>query len=113
MKVISRIVAASLLGLGVAQAQLSVPNPTAPGASMDSAVRLVVTSDIMVDRAINRWLRAHYPGWDADPHEFTSFGDERYAVVYISHKDHPARRVYFRLLQSHADPDNQGPAFPL
>jgi hypothetical protein len=40
-------------------------------------------------------------------------GDERYAVVYITHKDHPSRRVYFRILRSHADPDNQGPAFPL
>jgi hypothetical protein len=107
------VAAISLLGAGVAQAQLNIPNPSAPGASMDSAVRLVVTSDLMVDRQISRWLRTHYPGWDADPHEFTTFGDERYAVVYIQHKEHPSRRVYFRLLQSHADPDNQSPTFPL
>jgi hypothetical protein len=110
---LGRIAAISLLGMGVAQAQLSIPNPTAPGASMDSAIRLVVTSDLMVDRSISRWLRTHYKGWDADPHEFTNFGDERYAVVFISHKDHPSRRVYFRILQSHADPDIEGPAFPL
>lgn len=110
---LGQIAVISLLGVGIAQAQLSIPNPTAPGGSMDSAVRLVVTSDLMVDRSITRWLRKHYPGWDADPHEFTSFGDERYAVVFISHKEHPSRRVYFRLLESHADPDNQGPSFPL
>jgi hypothetical protein len=40
-------------------------------------------------------------------------GDERFAVVHITHRDHPSRRVYFRILRSHADPDNQGPAFPL
>lgn len=104
--------AIGLLGIGIAQAQLNIPNPTVPGGSMDTAVRLVVTSDLMVDRQIKRWLRTHYKEWDADPHEFTNFGDERYAVVYISHKDHPGRRVYFRLLQSHADPDNDSSTFP-
>ena len=106
------VAAISLLIAGVAQAQVAMPNPTAPGGSMDSAVRLVVTSDLMVDRSIKRWLRTHYKDWDAEPHEFTEFGDERYAVVFISHKDHPSRRVYFRLLQSHADPDNQSSTFP-
>jgi hypothetical protein len=112
MKFISRVVIATLLGLGIAQAQLSVPNPSAPGGSFDSAVRLVSTSDLMVDRQISRWLRAHYPGWDADPHQFQNFGDERYAIVYITHREHPPRRVYFRILQSQADPDNQSADFP-
>jgi hypothetical protein len=105
------LAAVTLLGIGIAQAQLNVPNPTAPGGSMDTAVRLVVTSDLMVDRAITRWLRTHYKDWDAEPHQFTNFGDERYAVVYIQHKDHPGRRVYFRILESHADPDTKSP-FP-
>jgi hypothetical protein len=113
MKTIYRLAIVALLGASAAFAQINLPNPTAPGGSMDSAVRLVVTSDLMVDRQIARWLRTHYPGWDADPHEFQQMGDERYAVVYITHKDHPSRRVYFRILRSHADPDNQGPAFPL
>lgn len=109
---LGRVIAIGLLGIGIAQAQLDIPNPTAPGGSMDSAVRLVVTSDLMVERSITRWLRKHYPGWNADPHEYRDFGDERYAIVYISHKEHPSRRVYFRLLQNHADPDNQSPSFP-
>jgi hypothetical protein len=112
MNNIRRFVAITLLGVGIAQAQINMPNPTAPGASMDSAVRIVSSSDIMVERFIARWLRTHYPGWDADPHEYTEFAEERYAVVYITHRDHPGRRVYFRVLQSHADPDNQGNGFP-
>ena len=112
MKAISRLAAVALLGAGLAQAQIELPNPTAPGASMESAVRIVATSDLMIDRFIARWLRTHYPGWDADPHQFQEIGDERYAVVYISHQDHPSRRVYFRVLQSHADPDSQSPSFP-
>ena len=112
MKAISRLAAVALLGASLAQAQIEIPNPSAPGGSFESAVRIVATSDLMIDRFIARWLRTHYPGWDAYPHQFQEIGDERYAVVYISHKDHPSRRVYFRVLQSHADPDNQGPSFP-
>ena len=113
MKAFRRFLTIVLLGASaMASAQISMPNPGAPGGSFDTAVRLVVTIDLMVDRQIQRWLRTHYKGWDSDPHEFQQMGDERYAVVYISHKDHPSRRVYFRLLQNHADPDNQGAAFP-
>lgn len=114
MKSINRFLVITLLGVsGAAFAQIELPNPGTPGGSFDSAVRLVVTSELMLDRQISRWLRTHYPGWDADPHEFQQMGDERYAVVYISHKDHPSRRVYFRILQSQADPDAQGQALPL
>ena len=113
MKFASRLTVVTLLGIGAAQAQITMPNPSAPGGSMDSAVRLVTTNDIMLERMISRWLRTHYPGWDADQHEFQEFGDERYAVVYITHKDHPGRRVYFRILKSHADPDaNENSGFP-
>ena len=38
----------------------------------------------MLDRYIKRWIAAHYPGWNADPHEFPELGNERYAVVYIT-----------------------------
>ena len=113
MKIIHRFVALTLLGIGIASAQIDMPNPTAPGGSFDSAVRIVATNDMMIDRFIARWLRTHYPGWDSEPHEFQEMADERYAVVYITHHDHPGRRVYFRILQSHSDPDNQGGAFPL
>src|SRR5688572_9354982 len=112
MKSIRTLVAAMLLGLAsVAVAQIDMPNPNAPGGSMNTAVRIVATSDFMIDRFIARWLRTHYPGWNADPHEFQDMGPERYAVVYIKHADHPGRRVYFRVLQSQSDPDNDGRSF--
>ena len=112
MKFFSRLAAVTLLGLGFAHAQIDMPNPSQPGGSFETAVRIVATNELMIDRFISRWLRTHYPGWDADPHQFQDLGDERYAVVYISHKDHPSRRVYFRVLQSQADPDNNGAGFP-
>ncbi len=112
MKFIRQLAAVTLLGLAAAAgAQINMPNPNAPGGSMNTAVRLVATSEIMVDRQIKRWLRTHYPGWDAEPHQFQDMGEERYAVVYITHPDNPGRRVYFRVLQSHADPDDSSP-FP-
>jgi hypothetical protein len=113
MKTITCLVAVTLLGAaGMAGAQVNMPNPAAPGGSFQSAVRVVATSELMIDRFITRWLRAHYPGWNADPHEFQDLGNERYAVVYIQHPEHPGRRVYFRVLQSQADPDAGGD-FPL
>jgi hypothetical protein len=113
MKTITCLVAVTLLGAaGMAGAQVNMPNPAAPGGSFQSAVRVVATSELMIDRFITRWLRAHYPGWNADPHEFQDLGNERYAVVYIQHPEHPGRRVYFRVLQSQADPDASGD-FPL
>ncbi len=68
--------------------------------SPDSAVRIVATSELMVDRSIKRWLRQHYPGWDAEPHEITEIGMDRYAVVYISSPNNPSRRVYFRIAKN-------------
>jgi hypothetical protein len=113
MKRIRRLAAITLLGVAaVCGAQINMPNPGAPGGSFNSAVRIVATSDLMVDRFIARWLRTHYPGWQAEPHEFTDMGDERYAVVYITHTEHPARRVYFRVVQSHADPEGRDASSP-
>jgi hypothetical protein len=98
MKTIRTVfVAATLLVAGAAVAQINMPNPNAPGNSMESAVRVIATNDFMVDRFIKRWLRTHYPNWHADPHEYMEFGDERYAVVYITSPDNPGRRVYFRV----------------
>ena len=110
MKVVSGLVVFVLLG-ATAAAQVHMPNPNLPGGSMNTAVRLIGTSDLMIERQIRRWLRTHYPDWTADPHEFTSIGDERYAVVYITHPDNPGRRVYFRIVRSPADPDDSSP-FP-
>lgn len=104
------IVCALLGAAGAAGAQVQLPDPGAPGNSPDTAVRIVATSDLMVDRFIKRWLRAHYPGWNADPHEFREIGIERYAVVYITSPDHPARRVYFRVSGRLQDDDG---GFPL
>jgi hypothetical protein len=102
----------TLLGVaGIAHAQVNLPNPQEPGGSLDSAVRIIATSDLMVDRHIRRWLRTHYPGWDADPYEYMMYGDERYAVVYITSKNNPGRRVYFRVKGSSAENDNDDP-FP-
>jgi hypothetical protein len=112
-KPITAFLVCTLLGIGAATAQISMPQPGAPGSSPDSAVRIIATSDLMVDRYIKRWLRTHYPGWDADPHEFTEFGPERYAVVYVTKKDNPGRRVYFRIKSRLNDPnDDQDGAFP-
>ena len=102
----------TLLGAaGAANAQIKMPEPGAPGGSPDTAVRIHATSDLMVDRFIKRWLRTHYPGWDAEPHEFTEIGTERYAVVYISSPNNPGRRVYFRVSGRLHDDDEGG--FPL
>lgn len=111
MKTIVRIrvklAAATLLGVAsLAFGQVNLPNPQAPGNSPDSAVRLVVTSELMVDRQITRWLRQHYPGWTYDPHELMEIGMERYAVVYISSAQGGGKRVYFRLQRNQNEDDN-------
>jgi len=109
MNILKSLVAITLLGLAPgAFAQVNIPNPQAPGNSPESAVRLVATSDLMVDRFINRWIRTHYPGWNADPHEFTEIGFERYAVVYISSPDNPGRRIYFRVMKHQNEDDTAG-----
>jgi aspartate/methionine/tyrosine aminotransferase len=114
MKTLNSLVAITLLGAAsVAGAQVNIPDPQLPGASMQSAVRLVVTNEMMLDRQIKRWIHAHYPGWNADPHEFQGIGDERYAIVYITSPNNPGRRVYFRVQSSHADGNNEPGSFPL
>ena len=112
MKPVTKLLAITLLGVAsLTLAQVNLPNPQAPGMSMESAVRIVATSDLMVDRSIKRWLRQHYPGWDAEPHEIQEIGMERYAVVYISAANQPSRRVYFRIAKSQID-DGKGDGFP-
>jgi len=100
-----------LLGVAAAgTAQVNLPNPSAPGSSPNTAVVVTGTSELMVDRYIRRWLRAKYPDWSAEPHQYTDIGMDRYAVAYITHPDHPARRVYFRVMQSPNEDDR--PPFP-
>jgi len=114
MKILNSLVAITLLGAAsVAGAQVNIPNPQTPGGSYESAVRLVVTNEMMLDHQIKRWIHTHYPGWDADPHEFQNLGEERYAVVYITSPNNPGRRVYFRVLRSQADGNDEPGAFPL
>ena len=114
MKVIRHaLAAATLLVAGIANAQINMPNPQAPGNSMDSAVRVIATNDFMVERFIKRWLRTHYPNWQADPHEYMEFGQERYAVVYIRSADNPSRRVYFRVKSRPGDDMDEDPFPPL
>ena len=114
MKTLNSLVAITLLGAAsVAGAQVNIPDPQLPGASMQSAVRLVVTNEMMLDRQIKRWIHAHYPGWNADPHEFQNLGEERYAIVYITSANNPGRRVYFRVQRSQADGNNEPGSFPL
>jgi len=110
MKKIISLFAVTLLGAAsIASAQVKMPHPTQPGMSMDSAVRLLATSDLMIDRSIDRWLRRHYPGWDAQPHEFRYFGDERYAIVHISAQNQPDRKVYFRIMAHQNEEDDLPP----
>src|SRR5690349_17498682 len=98
MNKIVSLLAASLLGAApAAWAQVSLPNPQLPGSSPHNPVRLVSTSDLMVDRAVRRWLNQHYPGWTADPLEFREIGFERFAIVNISAPNQEDRRVYFKL----------------
>jgi len=109
MKPFARLLAISLLGAAsLSVAQVNMPNPQTPGMSPESAVRLMVTSDLMLDRSISRWLRQHYPGWDAEPHEIMEIGMERYAVVFISTSNQPSRRVYFRIAKSPNEDSESG-----
>ena len=110
MKTIERLVVIALLGFApLAGAQVNIPNPSAPGNSPDSAIRLVATNDLMVDHFISRWLRTHYPGWNADPHEFMEIGMERYAVVYITSQNNPGRRIYFRVMKNQNEDESPFP----
>lgn len=112
MKFFNNLVAVTLLGVSsLAVGQVNVPDPSAPGMSPGTAVRIHSTSDTMVDRFISRWLRSHYPGWKADPHEFTEIGFERYAVVYITSPNNPGRRVYFRVMSTRGE-DEMGAGYP-
>jgi hypothetical protein len=114
MKTLNSLVAIALLGVAsVAGAQINIPNPQLPGGSYESAVRLVATNEMMLDRQIKRWLHTHYPGWDADPHEFQNLGEERYAIVYITSQNNPGRRVYFRVQRSQAEGNDEPGSFPL
>lgn len=103
----------AFLAAGPAAAQVNMPPPGLPGSSPDTAVRLVATSDLMIDRMVSRWLRTHYPGWDTNPIEYREIGPERYAVVYITSANNPSRRVYFRIQSRQYDPSDDGAPFPL
>jgi hypothetical protein len=108
------IILGTLLGAaGAASAQINMPAPGSPGSSPDYAVPIVATNDMMVDRFIKRWLQSHYPGWDADPHEFMEIGGDRYAVVYITSPNNPGRRIYFRMQRRPGDPDSDSSPFPM
>jgi hypothetical protein len=112
---ISSVILTLLGATSITVAQINMPNPAAPGLSPQSAIRLVSTSDLMLDRTIKRWLMQHYPGWDAEPHEFMEIGSERYAVVYITSANNSGRRIYFRVSNgAMGDDDNAGsfPGFP-
>jgi hypothetical protein len=112
MKIFTSLVAVTLLGMSSASlAQVNLPDPSAPGMSPGTAVKIHSTSEVMVDRVINSWLRKHYPGWTAEPHEFQEIGFERYAVVYITSPNNPGRRVYFRVLGS-PDEDQRPAGYP-
>jgi len=110
MKALKSLLVVALLGTAsVAGAQVNIPDPNLPGGSMISAVRIVAPNDIMIDRFIKRWIRTHYPGWDADPYEIQEMGDERYAIVYITSSNNPGRRVYFKLNKTQSDDNDDDP----
>jgi hypothetical protein len=112
VKTLFGFTAAVLLGVSsVAVAQVNLPAPNSPGMSPDSAVELLAPSDLMVDRYIKRWLQMHYPDWTAEPHQFMEIGSERYAVVYITSANAPARRIYFRVKKNPMEDDSS--PFPL
>ncbi len=108
------LILCTLLGAArLAFAQIDMPDPTLPGGSPNTAVRIVAVSETMIDRHIQRWLRTHYPGWNAEPYDIQEMGPERYAVVHISAENKSSRRIYFRLIANQNDPDARGDsAFP-
>ncbi len=106
------LILCTLLAAGVAFAQINMPDPTLPGGSPNTAVRIVATSEMMIDRTIKRWLRTHYPGWEAEPYDIQDMGPERYAVVYISATNQTRRRIYFRLIADQNDPDARDSSSP-
>ncbi|MEO8061354.1 MAG: hypothetical protein ABI821_01265 [Pseudomonadota bacterium] len=109
MNTLKSFLVITLLGAAsAASAQVNIPDPSTPGGSMNTAVRIVATSDIMIDRYIKRWLRTHYPGWDAEPYDIQELGMDRYAIVYITSSNNPGRRVYFKLNKSVNDDDSNG-----
>jgi hypothetical protein len=114
MNALKSFLVVTLLGsASLAGAQVNLPDPTLPGGSMNTAVRVVATNDLMVDRYIKRWIRTHYPGWDAEPYEIQEFGEDRYAVVYITSSNNPSRRVYFKLNKTMRDDDDDNGFPPL
>jgi hypothetical protein len=113
MKTVTGLIATALLGMAeVAAAQINLPNPQSPGMSPESAVRLLASSDIMLDRTIRRWLQRHYPDWHADPYDIREIGFERYAVVRITAANNPTRQVYFRLARNQAENNDGFPTMP-
>jgi hypothetical protein len=109
MRALKSLIVVTLLGIAsAASAQVNIPDPSQPGASMNTAVRIVAPNELMADRYIKRWLRTHYPGWDAEPYEIQELGMERYAIVYITSSSNPGRRVYFKLNQTVHDDDDNG-----
>jgi len=109
MQALKSLLIVTLLGAAsVAGAQVNIPDPNLPGGSMNTAVRIVATNELMVDRYIKRWLRTHYPGWDAEPYDIQELGMERYAIVYITSSNNPGRRVYFKLNKTVNDDDDSG-----
>jgi hypothetical protein len=109
---ISSVILTLFGAASITVAQVNMPNPATPGLSPQSAIRLVSTSELMLDRVIKRWLAQHYPGWDAEPHEFVDIGMERYAVVYITSANNPGRRIYFRVSNGAMGDDDNGGGFP-
>ncbi len=108
MNQLSILLTMTLLGAApLAHSQVNMPNPSSPGLSPQNAVQLVAPSELMLDRSIKRWLQQHYPGWDAEPHEITEIGMERYAVVYITAPNNPGRRIYFRIARHQNEDDNE------
>jgi len=113
MNIFKSFLAVSLLGAAsIAGAQVNIPDPSLPGGSMNTAVRIVGVNEIMIDRYIKRWLRTHYPGWDAEPYDIQELGTERYAIVYITSANNPGRRVYFKINKSQNDDDDNNGGFP-
>jgi hypothetical protein len=108
MNKIASLLAASLwVAASAAFAQINLPNPQLPGSTPHNPVRLVSTSDLMVDSAVRRWLNQHYPGWTADALEFREIGFARFAVVNISAPNQADRQVYFKLATQQNDDDAQ------
>lgn len=99
----SGLILCTLLGAMHVHAQVNLPTPGQPGSTPNNAVKIISTSELMVDRDIERWLRRNCKGCSWTRPEYQEIGDTRYAVVDVTSQNDQQRRMYFRISSRQID----------